>query len=577
MNEVSDTASLCARLKLPQQDLSSLSFCATKPSAVKAWAESLPATRAGHTSVLLYKVLPEFSRLNISAEKRLEMLEALRPFVQGCIEGLSKNFLNQPLLLTDAAIKAATVAQALQKHMSNAYTVCTRDFYQAKKYDAQLCLHALHRTATGLGLMLMRSYQLYTPVRGQIWHELHSLYLLAEEKGLLAKALHDPLQCGHKSMSFEQVYMRALLLACVRPNQLRQQEVAAVYHALESWSEGSKLVPSGEIDAENLHLVCLDMDSPPTYRTRYRGALTNAVRELDNDRLLQVLKDIDGYGNALPSQISATLLQQLIQAWDLPSLRNFERLSSHAELAVCVGLSNVCSHLSGMSVEDNKRVVKSESSHFNANATSAEFDPWDDTADAGPHAMIEHSALAVNISDKHEEHVENLPTYTVTTLDSSPGGYCLNWREKIPTQARVGEVISIKERQRSRWNIAVIRWVQQSNRGTQMGVQLLAPMAEAVEIAMINKMGDDSRYMRGLLLPALKAANQPASLLCASMPFHEHCKVYLKRGESNNKAQLTRKLFATSSLSQFSFRIMDAEPGSEEIIAKPASNFDENW
>lgn len=577
MNKDSGTDNLCARLKLPEQDLSALSFCATKASAVRAWAESLPATRAGHTSVLLYKILPEFARLKVSAEKRLEMLEALRPSVQQCIEGLSKNFLNQPLLLTDAAIKAATVAQALQKHMSNAYTVCTRDFYQTKKYDSQLFLHALHRTATGLGLMLMRSYQLYTPVRGQIWHELHSLYLLAEDKNLLAKAVHDPLQCGHKAMSFEQVYMRALLLACVRPNQLRQQEVAAVYQALESWSEGSRLVPCGEIDAENLHLICLDLDSPPIYRTRYKGALTDAVRELDNAKLLSVLKDTREHDKALPPQISATLLQQLIQAWDLPSLRNFERLSSHSELDVCVGLSNVCFHLSGLSLEDNNRVMKSESSHFNANATSAEFDPWDDAADAGRHTMLEHSAQAFNINSKHEHHLDNLPTYTVTTLDSSPGGYCLNWRDKMPTQARVGEVVGIKERQRSRWNIAVIRWVQQSNRGTQMGVQLLAPMAEAVEIAMIHKMGDDSRYMRGLLLPALKAANQPASLLCASMPFHEHCKVYLKRGDSRNKAQLTRKLFATSSLSQFSFRLMDAETGGEEIVAKPASNFDENW
>lgn len=577
MNEVSGTDNLCARLKLPQQDLSALSFCATKPAAVRAWAESLPATRAGHTSVLLYKVLPEFARLSISADKRLEMLEALRPYVQQCIEGLSKNFLNQPLLLTDAAIKAATVAQALQKHMSNAYTVCVRDFYQAKKYDPQLFLHALHRTATGLGLMLMRSYQLYTPVRGQIWHELHSLYLLAEEKALLGKTQHDPLVRGRASMSFEQVYMRALLLACVRPNQLRQQEVEAVYHALEAWSEGSKLVACGEIDAENLHLVCLHMDSPPLYRTRYKGALTDSVRELDNERLLSTLKDLRERNAALPAQIGETLLQQLIQAWDLPSLRNFERLSSHAELDTCVGLSNVCFHLSGLSVDENNRVMKSESSHFGARATSAEFDPWDDAVDAGRHTMLEHSSKAFNINSQHEEHVENLPTYTVTTLDSSPGGYCLNWRDNIPAQARVGEVIGIKERQRSRWNIAVIRWVQQSNRGTQMGVQLLAPMAEAVEIAMIHKMGDDSRYMRALLLPALKAANQPASLLCASMPFHEHCKVYLKRGDSRNKVQMTRKLFATSTLNQFSFRLLDSEGGDEEMTPKPVSNFDENW
>lgn len=574
---------LCARLKLPLQNLTGLSFCSTKPAAVKAWAEALPATRIGHTSVLLYQVLPEFSRISIVPEKRLEMLEALRPFVQQCIEGLSKDFLNQPLLLSDAAIKAATVAQALQKHMCNAYAVCVRDLIQARKYDEASLLLALHRAATGLGLMLMRSYQLYTPIRGQIWHQLFSFYLIAQSTQLLHKTCADSLARANTPMSFEQVCVRALLLACVRPNQLRQHEVVAVYHALESWSSESKLAPCGAIDAENLHLVCLGMDAPPMYRTHYKGALDDSVRELDNNKLLVRLKDLRDRDQRLPASITPVLLDQLIQAWDLPSLRNFERLPMHTELEVCVGLGNVCSHLSGLSADENKRVVEREASHFDARSTSAQADPWAKTSDTGGHFMGDYKTFTLTPEAHHEEPEATLaPTHLVTSLDTSPGGYCLNWRDEMPALARVGEVVGLKERQRTRWNVGVIRWVQQSARGTQMGVQLLAPMAEAVEISMINKVGDDGHYMRALLLPALKVANQAATLICASMPFHEHAKILLRRGDSSvAKVQLLRKLFATCSLSQFNYR--ELELGSADKARAAASDdaavdkFDESW
>lgn len=570
------TTDLCARLKLPLQNLSSLSFCPSKPSGVKAWAESLPATRVGHTSVLLYKVLPEFSRLKIAPEKRLEMLETLRPVVQQCIEGLSKDFLNQPLLLSDAAIKAATVAQALQKHLSNAYTVCVRDFYYAKKLKEPLLLQSLHRACSGLGLMLMRSYQLYTPIRGQIWHELYCFYLIAEQLELLKVTVPDSMLKTTRASTVAEVCIRSLLLACVRPNQLRQQEVAAVYYALESWAGKSRLVECGEIEADNLHIVCLDLDMPPLYRTRYKGALDDSVRELDNHKLLAQLKDLQAHATDLPLQITPVLLNQLIQAWDLPSLRTFERLPLHSELEICVGIGSICQHLDH--TEGDGALSKS---NFDATNISCEQDIWSESFDSGDHVMGGHKDYILTPeTPQTKRKVQELQSFTVNTLDTSPGGYCLNWREEMPAQARVGEVVGVKDPKRTKWNIAVIRWVRQSGRGTQMGLQLLAPMAESIEVAMIHKVGDDSRYMHGLLLPALRAASQDTSLLTPSMPFKEHCKVHLKRKGQVSKLQLSRKLFATGSINQFNYRELEIDTdssGADDASDSAADSFDESW
>src|SRR5690625_5885547 len=84
---------------------------------------------------------------------------------------------------------------ALQKHLSNAYLVAVADFAQTPNDTEALPARALavHRRITGLGLLLLRSYQLYTPRPAQLCNELHALYALAEAAQLHQLPVNDPL------------------------------------------------------------------------------------------------------------------------------------------------------------------------------------------------------------------------------------------------------------------------------------------------------------------------------------------------------------------------------------------------
>jgi cyclic-di-GMP-binding protein len=74
---------LLTRLKLPPQNLETLSFCeGDKPAKVEAWANSLPLTRMSFVSGLLYQALPEISQLKTSPRNRLQMLDSLHPATQ---------------------------------------------------------------------------------------------------------------------------------------------------------------------------------------------------------------------------------------------------------------------------------------------------------------------------------------------------------------------------------------------------------------------------------------------------------------------------------------------------------------
>src|SRR5690554_5510397 len=93
---------LLNRLSLPPQDLPQLTFCeGCKEAQVRAWVKALPMTQINVISTLLYKAVPEIARLKTSPATRLAMLEMLRLPIQQCIQGLTRHFLNQPLILPE--------------------------------------------------------------------------------------------------------------------------------------------------------------------------------------------------------------------------------------------------------------------------------------------------------------------------------------------------------------------------------------------------------------------------------------------------------------------------------------------
>lgn len=541
-------AQFLQKLKLPDEDLAVLNFCrSSKAAAVATWAHSLPAMQVEKVGALLYEGLPEVTRLKTSAANRLDILEELRPYVQQCIQSLAKGFLNQPLTMEEKKIKTATVAQALQKHMTNGYLQVIRDlapkFKLNKSSDPKLEL-AVHRAVTGCGLMLLRCYQLYTPIPGGLWIELHSLYRLAETLGFAERSINDSLLQRSPACSIYFAYLRALLLASSRPNQLRQLEVLYSYEVLEDWVQFIRLLGDSSGKPENLFLVNLSSDSGPLYKSRFTGSREHDIRELDLSALVTVLKrqqeQKDGSNPPInvPKSMSTALIEHLIQAWSVNQQRSFERQASKSHIEVCVGIRNLHLQITqGVAFEEflgqqDEEIEEITMSH----------DPWATNFGSAPGQADD--------SDR-----DAAPLFTIRVVDVSPGGYCLEWSDTIPNQVRAGEILGLREEGRHRWGLGVIRWIQQQRNATRLGIQLLAPKTTPYGACIQQATGDFSDYMRVLMLPELKAANQPSTLLTANLPFQEYDKITLNHQGEIQEAQLTRRIFGTGSISQFEFRI----------------------
>ncbi|UTF58623.1 hypothetical protein [Gilvimarinus sp. DA14] len=586
---------LLARLRLPEPELKQLSFCKSPtPKSVSAWVDALPLTRTSFVSALLYSAVPELARLKTDGENHLQLIEAVRPAVQGSILGLSKTFLNQPIILPEPARKAATVAQALQKHLSNAYCCALRDLMSGKSSDELRAL-AIHRAMTSLGQLLLRSYQLYAPAMSQAWREVNTLYQLAESLSLSKLTLDDPLPHHRNITTIEAAYLRITLLASCRPNQLRQNDLYNVYRALETLAPKARLESESSLSPDGLYSVMLDGAGPPVYRNRLGLYESDAIRQINTSQLCNELAAMVSAPDKLRElSLNSALASHMLNAWQHTAQRTFDRHAGEGKLDVTVGLSNLHFYVadetpfsmfvrqpSEMGLEDSDEgIFKKRSLKLKDRINAAAGDPWGEAFDVARPALSNSGAATTNVDESirrssrlryRGEH----PVFSVDIVDVSAGGYCLEWHTEIPLQLKAGELLGIREPGRYKWAIAAVRWVQQARGSSQIGIQLLSPQAQPAAAAVIQKTGDDAEYLRVLALPAQRLANRPASLLTNAVSFHEQQKIKLYQGGKLTTLQLTRRLFTTGTVSQFAYKALATANIDDEEQDKSRSKADD--
>lgn len=612
-----DLQPLLSKLIVPAQNLAQLSFCAgNKEPQLKQWLQQLPLTQAQQVSAPLYTAVHEISRLQTSWDNRLGLLELLRIPVHQTLNGLAQKYLNQPLILPEAALKTATVAQAIQKHFLNGYLAVVRELciktgntLGKSPAPSELPL-TIQRAMTALGLLLLRSYQLYLPISSQVWAEVHALYRLARLLSLEYELIEDKQPHHHGLKNIHQTYVRILLLATARPNQLRQDEIENTYKLLDLLAGMADLESYTPAGKENLFVVLLDSNRPPFYKSNWRPTseqTDQTLLELRTTRLVQQLHELskatlaEPEKNPLPTgvNLTAALTKHLEQAWSHIAMRSFERQEVNTDIEVTVGLTNIHFHLAGeqpfnlflnqssaiSGAPEKGAIYQKRGIQLKADTSKKANDPWGDAFDIKG-TMLDGKALpTINIdkqlkSQEKDSYQGSHPIYNVPLIDRSLGGYGLEWREEIPVQVRAGELLGLREYGRNKWAIGVVRWAHQTKGATQLGIQILAPHAIPVGLAAVHKTGGFAEYLRALQIPELKAINQPASLIANAISFHEFSKarLYLQPqpgvSAQDLSVQLTSRLFATGAFSQFGYReLATSKPQSEE----KKDDFDSVW
>lgn len=570
------------RLKLPEQDLPHLTLGADQPKKLQQWVDALPIMNMGETARQLYQFIQELNRLQIDSKQRFLLLEVVRPSILHVSDSLQKHYLNQSLVLPDKARRVASLAQALQGHLANGYKlVAVRGMRKLKdKAVRRAVTTAIHRAISALGDTLLRCYQLYFPSPRHLWLELHQLYLLAELHGIATTPVDD--EKGNSSI--QSAYARCLLLATAKPNQLRQQELAALYKAAFTWGELIEIKIAS--DDEDLFVFDLQADRPPIYRTHASQA-TDSWRYIDSSRLVQAIsawKDAPQNSDLLvPKGLDESMMAHLQQVWGALTERAFKRMAESGEIELCFGLVGVHYFLSGKVpfetlIERGSLSVMGEGEENNPflrniSMSSRQKQQQDDPWATAYQSEFPNETIDIGKPDSSLRSEAPLPeSYHCQKVNASPGGYCLSWQGNTPSLMRTGELLALRDHPDSQWMLAVVRWVTQlPNHGARFGVELLAPGGRPVAARALRKQGDDSDFMRAILLPELAGVGQPATLLLPTVGFNEGVKVELVEAGEPRRVQLLRRAQGASGFSQYPFRDM-ATPTAP---AKPASDDDE--
>ena len=435
----------------------------------------------------------------------------------------------------------------------------TRDHSMVQE---QLAL-AIYRACFSIGSLYLRTCQIYTHLPKGLWFQLHQLLQLAEHLNLARTPVPDPLLQQRKVATVKESYLRTLMLACSRANQLSQQDLQFAYEAYETWAGYVNL--RGDVAARegNPFVVHLPGDEPPAYRARFNQVDPDELLELDFSGLVSALNPQKARSDVTtPKGMPAELIRHLLNTWQATPDRQQHRHQVKTVVDVCIGITECHYHFA-----DEKTFAA-----FMGRSGRPNPSDW--------HDLPDYSARGVTPGDRKNVD-SDMPAYVparVHVQNISAGGYCLYWQNDMPSHASAGQLLGIREAGQKDWHLGVVRWVRQLRGASQMGVQVLAMHAEPAAASLIYDMGGYSDAMRVLQIPPNTAKDAPATIVTAAAPFQEHSRVRLVNGKSVITLKLDQIIFATNKLRQFTYQVIGAEeePAAKAIV-RTESSFDSEW
>lgn len=591
-------------LGLPEQDLYRLSSCVATKEGVAGWLASLPHANMGETSRNLFRIISELVRLRLPSRQRFEILEILYPSVRKTCVGLAKHYLNQAIILPKKAQQVVDLAHTLQNELATGYLLVAlnRDDKKSlfkKRADAVTDI-ALYRASCLQTEILLRSYQLYATVPERTWLKLHTQYRLACEFGVANDEITDSFAQRGAASSIHDCYVHALLLGCIKANQLRQEDLTIVHKLLPEWSNLARLNQANCEGKRPLFVVDPSQDRSPLFtKLVATEADLGAYTGIDSSLLVEHLRELMLQSRQQrvvidKSTVSGDLLKHLTLAWGQCSKRSFMRMETDNELQICVGLSSAHYFAANqLSFEDMIELAK-DALQTNPKLKSARSkpvkpksgDPWAVAVDVDPlqkkaniaMETIDYQLRSFNIQSRTALG-DQFQNFNVRVLNASPGGYSLTWPETTTAKIKAGDLVAIREQDASHWSIGAVRWLHRPNKAdVQFGVELLSPAFMPTIARVVASDREPGEFTRVLLLPEISVTAQLKTLLVPHMRFVAGQKVQIMQDGTIVTVKLQKQLTHTGAYAQFTYHLFDAaNDANMSHAADNQSKFDSLW
>ncbi len=517
-----DPRTLVHLLTAELADLNSLSACQADTDAINAWVAELPMANLFTSTTQLLELVGELCRLRTNYLSRLDLLESIRSTVYYMCARIERQNAAGGTRWTPQLEQA----QALQLKLAAGYesvVLAALPISGEDKSAREAVVNGLHRAISDLSRVLLRSHRHYLTPDAGVWLQLNQLFHIARRCGLAEQKVRDPENHNQAQTSTTEAWLRPVLIALAKPNQLRAMELNQLFNALETWSNQAEVRPA---DAKDLFTIDLMQDRGPasTAQTRVNQVSLGLNTEVLAYELEAFLREIPS-SVAVPEYVGAKVLQHVASAWSTAQVRQHQRLPLDEPVEIGIGL-RVASACLAHEIELARTSTRSEQ-RTSTRSVSAP------TAVNGP------------------------TVHTTNARDTSPLGFNVKWPEGLPASAQIGELLSIREASSKLWRIGVLRWIGASKSGTAVtGVELLSPTAVPVSARVVRTKGGSTAFAKALLLPGVPVMQRPPSLITPRVPFQPMQKIQIQRGRTQSNIHLGSCIGQTENYNQFSFRML---------------------
>ncbi len=566
---------------LPEQDRLSHSAFALNVPAVARWLEQLPRANIGATTRALFNAIVELNRVRMPAARRLQLLDCLVPVWDGIRDGLQRRHLGKGGLLAEKPRQVARLLESMTTAIAsgfmlvalNSSTATVRDRLESRAQIARALGCAL--AAQRYNLLLASLF--YQTPRPGIWKTLHDLYLLAEAQGVALERVELE-GCQVAPRDF---YVSCLLFSGAGLNQLHQRDLDSLYRRMPGWAPHVDLVPA----APERCLLAVDptADAGPVYRSK---STSISMRWLGLD-VRELVATLESELELPTPPLERTLLLHLSETWSQTQSRGFMRIDSRETLLISIGLDATHRHVAGDEnfdaltlsgdLESLAQEVGNPFAERQIERQTRSRDIWDSVYElrAEPSALLEQMESRIHEHQRQRADTQPLPpVYRVETINASPRGYCVQWPKDGDAPLQSGEVIGVRrEKGGEQWMVGVIRWVRMAESVPEVGLELLS----AVAVPYVAKMTGQGARQRVLMLPAMKAIGQPATLLTPRVSFSEEQKLILLREGEEMFLTLTKQVDGRSGFDQFEFREIEQERQVPLMLPFEEQSFDGLW
>jgi hypothetical protein len=467
------------------------------------WVAQLPLTNIQQSRRLLSAQIAALDAARLPALERLHMLETLLEPITFVQSESAQRYLGKPLPLD--ADEAATWRGAIEL-----WEGLTRNYHQClaayRSGDIAVAPHAALITARlmrSIDCRMIEHYRVYRAVPGELWGELHALYLLAEQHDFLHARVADAAHPHGRESSCAEIFMHALLTHLANPYGLSARQLGFLLRWAEKWARLAKLSAKPlPVLASPALAVDLDGVAGPTFA----GGLDPAsnLRYLDVEALAKALRQTItalkqgqlparlGLGSNAHQPGCESLLMLLYVQWCRAGTgRIEEREASDAEASICFGLP---------------------AAHFQLRGGREFRQPGDLTA----REKWDLDIFGYVVRTPHERSQrDEFPFETWKVANHSPSGFmCVQNDSRACRRMSHNQLVAVRRGTPAEVRTGVVQWMRVEADGElRCGVRLFpgSPQAVAVRPADVRRSG--SRYEQALLVAADPATGTPATLI----------------------------------------------------------------